>query len=624
MILHLNEADANFKEEKPMKRTMKKHLSIILAVLMLLTSVGFNVIAASVCQHQTDMNNPKYQNVINPNCDEGGYTEYLCTLCGEVVSTGDFKDPLGHKYGEFKFEPIDENDLSKGYYKYQTCERQFVVEGKDEPVTCGLKSYETENNERAVYYLVKFVNNKVVGNNSYDESIKYTAVADIAKYESEELYSEYVKKGDEAIYEGEQPFTGKTKEYGRYVYIGWTTNDNLHATAEDNLDESDCVSLENITANTTFYPVFEGEYVEYGVVFHSLDNTPLTREQKVEHGKFATYRVGGVETNDYYPDPTRDEDVVNTYSFAGWITAYDSSAPIETKNIENTPIYGPVTFFPSFAPTKKDYTVEFRDASKNLMQYKDGGETKDAIFEGIHLETNLLDTNAPAGIAKLAPEKESDNTYFYTWSGKWQVLREDGSLGKVVDLRNLSVTVNDIVETKDKNGTVLSRTIRLVPVFEQTLIRYAVDIEMGVPFGEDMNYYRGEAEVQVIANNGQLVAVGKTEANGKFRCYLNYQIPFTVNVASYEGKYIGSAIITSLAKSPKGDEDEAANYNHVLVAMEKNPEYETHCSCIHHVSLLQPLVVGIFNILYNWFNYKYVCCYDMYSTIGPLLAYTAD
>ena len=56
--------------------------------------------------------------------------------------------------------------------------------------------------------------------------------------------------------------------------------------------------------------------------------------------------------------------------------------------------------------------------------------------------------------------------------------------------------------------------------------------------------------------------------------------------------------------------------------MKLNPEYETHCSCIHHNALLQPIVVRLFNILYSFFNVKYVCCYDMYSTIGPLLDYT--
>jgi len=594
---------------------MKKHLSLILAVLMLLTSVGFNVIAASVCQHQTDMHNPKYQNVINPNCDEGGYTEYLCTLCGEVVYEGDYKAPLGHKYGEDKFEPVDNDDLSKGYCKYQECTRKFVVDGEEIP--CTSRSYETENGEKVVYYLVKFVNNKVV--DTYDESVKYAAVADTDEYKTEELQSSYVKKGDEAVYEGKKPVTAKTKEYGSYDHIGWTTNDNLNATAADNLDESDCDSLDNISANITFYPVFEGTYVDYGVVFHSLDNTPLTREQRVEHGKSATYRVGGIATNDYYPNPTKDEDIVSTYEFAGWITAYDSTAPIKTENIENTPIYGPVTFFPSFTPINKEYTVEFRDASKNLMQYKDGGETKDAIFKGINLQTNLLDTNAPAGIAMLTPTKESDSTYFYTWKGNWQVLKADGSYGREVDLKNFMINATDFVTAA--NG---EKVISLVPVFERTLIRYAVEIEMGLPYGEDMNYYRGEAEVQVVASNGQLVAAGKTDADGKFRCHLNYQVPFTVNVASYEGKYIGHALITQLEKSPKGEEDEAKNYNHVLVAMEYNPEYETHCRCIHHISLLQPIIVTIFNLLYNFFNYKYVCCYDMYSTIGPLLDYTAD
>ena len=611
MILHLNEAKANFKEVKPMKRTMKKHLSLILAVLMLVSSVGINVIAASDCQHAYEMSNPDYQKVINPTCDEMGYTMHLCIHCGEKGAVKDnFKPALGHKYSEDRFEEDEDNEC---FYKYQECTREFVVDG--ERVSCGSRSYETENGEKVVYYLVRFVNNRVV--DTYDEEIKYAAVADT--YKSELLYSEYVKKGDEAVYECDTvPVTGKTKEYGKYSHIGWTTDADLAVSS----DESKCESLFDISANTTFYPVFAGEYVEYGVVFHSLDNTPLTRTQDVEHGKSATYRVGGIETNDYYPDPTKAEDITNTYSFAGWINAYDSSKPIPTKEIENTPIYGPVTFYPSFNATKKNYTLELYDADKNLLVVNG----KQAVFNNINLETNILDPDQQVNAAAIQSfntasvlTKESDNTYFYTWNGKWQVIKEDGSFGRDVDLKNLMVNPTDIITAA--NG---EKIIRLAPVFNRTLIRYAVEIEMGRPYGEDMNYYLGEAEVQVVANNNQLVAVGKTDANGIFRCHLNYQVPFTVRIASYEGKYLGNAIITSLSKSPKGEEDEYKNYNHVLVAMEYNPEYETHCRCIHHNAFIQPIFVRILNILYGFFKVKYVCCYDMYSTIGPLLDYTPD
>lgn len=592
-----------------MKRTMKKQLSLILAVLMLFASVGFSAFAADECNHQYEMTNPQYKKVVNPTCEERGYTSYLCIHCGENGAIKEnYKEALGHKYGEEKYVEDKDNGC---YYKCQDCTRG-----------CGSVSYDVdENGEKVVYYLVQFVNNRVV--DTYDDEIKYAAVA--GTYKSELLYSEFVKSGDEAVYECDTiPVTAKTKEYGKYTHIGWTTDANLPVSS----DEDDCEELTGISANTTFYPVFAGEYVEYGVVFHSLDNTPLTRTQDVEHGKSATYRVGGIETNDYYPDPTRyntkpyNEDIVNTYTFAGWITAYDKSNPIPTDQIEVTPVYGPITFYPSFNATRKNYTLELYDSDKNLLVVNG----KKAIFKNVNLETNILDNDQYAGSEEIkffntgsVITKDEDNTYFYTWSGKWQVLKKDGSLGREVDLRSLMVNATDIIDGADGE-----KIIRLVPVFDRTLIRYAVEIEMGRPYGEGQDYYLGEAEVQVIADNNQVVAIGKTDANGKFRCHLNYQVPFNVRIASYEGKYIGTAVITKLEKSPKGEEDEYKNYNHILVAMEKNPEYETHCRCIHHNSLIQPIFVRILNILYNFFNYKYVCCYDMYSTIGPLLDYTPD
>lgn len=584
-----------------MKRTMKKHLSLIMAVLMLVTSVGLNAVAAGTCMHDLDVNNPI---VTNPTCEEEGYTQYKCTLCGALSQPTDYKAPLGHSYGEDQFEAVNGGE---SYNKYKACTRDFKVNG--ETVTCGAKSYELENGEKAVYYLVEFMHDKVI--DTYDSSIKYTNVAATYK-EPVLLQASYVKKGDAAIYEGSPIYTFKTKEYASFQHIGWTTVKDLHATAEDNLDLTDCAIFENgIQANTVLYPVFEGITEKHIVYFKDYNNEPLTKGQEISHGKSATYRIGGIAGNDFYPAPTRPEDVVNTYEFAGWTTNYSGDKVIPMEDIEKEPIYGTVTFYPSYNAVKKLYKVSFYGADKNLIK----------SFDNITLESNLNTVN---DIAVITPTKESDKTYFYTWSGSWQVIKADGSLGTVVDMRNFTVNVSDIIETKDVNGVVLSREIRLVPVFRQTLIRYAVDIEMGVPLGEDMDYYRGEAEVQVVANNGQLVAAGKTDADGKFRCYLNYQVPFTVRIASYEGKYIGTEIVTELFKSDKGDEDEAANHNHVYVTMDKNPEYETHCSCIHHNALIQPIFVRILNLLYTFFNYKYVCCYDMYSTIGPLLEYTAD
>ena len=595
-----------------MNKTMKKYLSLLLAMMMLVSTFAVN--ASAACSHQISTGDPNYYEVVNPTCTEQGYTIYKCVYCGEIVSRGDYKDPLGHKFGEDKYE----SNGNGAYRKYNECEREYTQNGQ--VVTCNSKVVERLNGEEVVYYLVEFYNNKITA--SYDESIDYTKVADA--FRTEKVYSAFVKEGDEAVYEGINLVREKTKEFPLYLHIGWSDKSNLEATRENNLSDADVLDLTSIKSNLTLYPVFEGLLannngtITHAVRFHLLNDDgsliPGTFTQYVAHGAYPKYSdPNGV----LYKTPEKKEDVVNTYSFNGWSTKINGKSGIPMDEIEKTPIYGDVGFYPTFTADPKEYTVEFyADGGKTLLQYKKGVEKFDAVFTGVNLETNLkliegvnLLNNDAASL-----EKESDNEYLYIWTGKWAVMGEDGSTGRTVDISKLEITGS---EYKEIDG---EKVIRLVPVYERRRQVYAVDIVMAIPSGEDADYYRGEADVHVVANNGQLVASGKTDADGKFRCYLYYQLPFTVTVATADEKYLGQAEIRFLQKGV--DQDTEAYINRSLVQMELNPEYETHCQCIHHVAFIQPLWVRILNLLYSLFNVKYVCCYDMYSSIGPLLQYT--
>lgn len=621
---------------------MKKHLSLLLAVLMLLTSAGFNVIAAGEHVHQTDVNNPKYYNVVNPTCDTKGYTEYLCVTCGEVASVSNYTNALGHQYGEDKYEPVE-----GGYNKYQECTRQYTV--GNELVSCKSRSYELEDGAKTLYKNIVFVNNKVTA--SYDESITYTKVAETFK--NQQLHSYYLKKGEEVIYDGKiNPYREKTVHYGKYDCIGWTTDASLEATAAKNLNDADCADLLTITdevaeRDIVLYPVFAGDIAKYMVVFYNLESN-ITWPQDVVHGSFPKYSFNG----ELYPAPTKPEDIRSYYQFNGWATKRNQTSGIPTVEIEKTPIYGDAHFYPSYKPVAKNYTLEFYDAAgENLIKYNGA----DAVFEGVNLGVNLSDSESPLykdiyadimNVSKTKFEKEGDKTYYYEWTGKWQVLRGDDTKGTTVNFTDFNVVSKDVITELDAEGNIVyldgelpeglvaegqpnkepSKIIRLVPVFDRRLHTYAVDVEMQIPYGEDSDYYRGGAEVTVIANNNQLVASGKTDADGKLRCWLNYQVPFTVTIATSDGKYLGTATISDLVKASNdaGSNDVEAEINKCRVEMKLNPEYETHCSCIHHSSLLQPLIVRIYNLLYTFFNVKYVCCYDMTSTIGPLLDYVDD
>lgn len=625
-----------------MKKTMKRYLSLLLALIMLLTSFSIAASAEAVCQHEIASGDPNYCKVVNPTCDTQGYTIYYCTKCSTETNKveamrGDYKNPLGHDFDEGEYKSFDNGESYRLVY---SCTNKYAYQDD-----CNYTYVESEDGEQVVYYRVDFINNKVTGEDGYCKDVDYTNVADPEKFVSSPLYSTYVKAGEEAVYEADKPYREKTKAFAKYAFRGWTTESDLEATADNTLADYECSDL-IINENTQLFPVFEGlthdtdGVITHDVRFYNFDKNnviiPITNYWPVVHGGTPLYSD---PDGNLYDPPVKEADLVNTYEFKGWSTKpfypYSENL-IAYEDTESVPIYGDVGFYPVYTAIPKNYTVMFYDSNaETLLKYTDAdGTQKDAVFNGINLKKNLLDPEVSYGINALnanakALEKPGDANYIYTWNGKWAILNADGTVGRTVDLTYFDIYRTEYNVAIDSEGNEIiengeqKKIIRLVPVYERKRQLYAVDIEMLIPRGEDNDYYRGGADVHVVANNNQLVASGTTDANGFFRCYLYNQTPFTVTVATSDDKYIGTATITSLQKAYNGTQSEEANMNLCRVQMELNPEYETHCRCIHHNPFIQPIWVRILNILYHLFNFKYVCCYDMYSTIGPLLDYTA-
>ena len=68
---------------------MKKFL----ALLIFITVLALGVLTG--CGDTPDSEHNYVPTVIEPTCEEGGYTEYACDHCGDVY-VGDFTDELGH------------------------------------------------------------------------------------------------------------------------------------------------------------------------------------------------------------------------------------------------------------------------------------------------------------------------------------------------------------------------------------------------------------------------------------------------------------------------------------------------------------------------------------------------
>ena len=208
-----------------MKRTMKKYVSFLLAMLMLLTSVGFSAFAQSTHVHSIDTNNPTYYKVIDPTCDKAGYTIYYCTVCSKPdegvfveANTGNYTGVLGHTYDAGYYRPNEDD----AYEKFFTCTRKYKnAEGKI--VTCAHETVETEGGNDVVYYTVNFKNNRVPEHYVVDRN----GVNLISTYKTEDLVTCFVKAGCTIYFDVTNPSLGKTKAFAQHRFIGWTENPDL-------------------------------------------------------------------------------------------------------------------------------------------------------------------------------------------------------------------------------------------------------------------------------------------------------------------------------------------------------------------------------------------------------------
>lgn len=127
-----------------MKMT-KKIVSVLLS-LVILCCCG--AVALAECAHEYDAT------FYPPTCNDRGYTEYVCGLCGDRIQEG-FVDATGHIYGEW--ESISEADCTQTGLEKRTCRICGGVETRTLPMNehtdgdgdnlCDACDYEFEKKE---------------------------------------------------------------------------------------------------------------------------------------------------------------------------------------------------------------------------------------------------------------------------------------------------------------------------------------------------------------------------------------------------------------------------------------------------------------------------------------------
>ena len=615
-----------------MKKTIKKALIVMAVITVAVVMMSFGA-SAIYCGDGNCLLESEY---VEPTCTEAGYTQYVCTVCGHTSRSADTVAALGHDYKGVEYKFYAENDY---YKKGRTCNR------------CEVTFYESVQGNTVEYQLVELLNPFVA--DTFYEDVTYTQLAKSYKepqlitYGKDTEYGKwYIKKGETLIgYINDLGYTditayndwfadlvsskkcvrAKDKAFGEYNLSGFTAQicDSGEFTSEDLFDFKTAIN-----ENTKIYAAFTGNpYVKYRVRYVNADGREeaSTKYFDVYHGEKADdsiYRPV-LDANDKYvldengviqytnPELYMAENANFYYTFKGW-------------NYDHEHIYDDVTIRATYnaIPKAYDYAVYVWDAAAN--DYVDSGVRAENITYG----NPLVYSNLPAG--KTIDEvnaRGKDRTYLYIWNHKYSLI----NTGFVFN-EKVSSVLKGFKDTRyrDEEGY---EPVVIIPVYDHTPNLYAtkvvVKFDKNVSFAEtsskeyEMEQYLNNVTIQITDANGQLMSSGVANLvpgtdYAEYTCYLHDSTSYTVTAMSPRGKYAGASTIS---RGTVFDFDAPVNLS---VGLTLNSDYVEgqSCKCIHHNSFFQPIWVRILNLLYRLFNIKYVCCDDMFSTIGGLLVYT--
>lgn len=613
-----------------MKKTTKKLLVLFALVAVIVTVCTFAASAISCGEGKHTI----YEIYHAPTCTDPGYTEYRCTMCEEYRElSADTEPPLGHDHKgvDYTYELVDGTYYKRG----KVCQRP----------ECAQTVYDVhiEGNQSVYdkYYLVEVINPYVA--DTYWEEITHAAVVKTYKEslvktkQNAEYGNWYIKEGETlesyVIGLGHKNYTDwmntvngtnivrrlKDKAYGKYDLVGWA----YEKLESDEYEADDIISFANteIKENTAIYAVFEGdETVTYEVRYRDGNGVFLTTVFDVRHGKAASddiflpeYDADGNFVKYGNEKLEMAEDVRYYYEFDGWSPSREA-------------IYGSTDIMAKYKAIPKEYDFIFYKWDASTGEYVDSGVRARAKYGYPLVYVN--ENGAPISEAELkaVTDKAKDRSYVYSWDGNWKILDRE----VYVNSKSCSVPYNTL-DSRYENEEGYEPVI-LIPTHNRRQVLYKTYVTIkfdnsvdysGTSRDYEMETYLNGLNVQVIDANGQLVAKGTANLvegtdYAQFVCSLYDSQSYTVTVTSNRGKYSGE---TTLARTYVYDYD-APVYISVGLTVDEDYISGQGCHCICHNSLFKPIWVKILNLLYRLFNVKYVCCDDMYVSIGGLLVYT--
>lgn len=632
-----------------MKKSYKKYLMLVLIVAtMILATVSISYAASSSLPATMECSTcgtikPTYGTVHAPQCDSEGYTDIICSKCKKNLGTIDVVTKLGHELASYEYVKSEDGT----YYKHiEKCTRAL----------CNHKEVEsyivTEGDSvKAIpvkYCQVNFINNFVVSkyeSNTFCSYAKLAAADEENAYvtETETIYVEYPAQATSIVpvSASEKPYRMADKYFGRYVFSGWLTAAQIDKVYTDSKPGS-TFSLKHDTyailktsyeteANADKIALAEKDRAYHNaLVSAATSNVPaVTAYTPAEYNLYAIFKVDTAvkHTVKYYnydgtllfttevnhasetaiyegETPERADNAEFTFDFKYWVVD-GSNTQIGTK-YEIPAVYGDVKVIAHYRENVRHYDLKYF--------YLDGtpilnNEDTVSLAGFTSTEYDIPDVGqyiASEGLVK----PYFDEQYVYEPTGKW-LIPSRGNY--VVDLDKLTLPTGILDNTQIDY-------IVLVPQYQKYPRMFKLPVD--IVYADDDNYHPAEISIQVTDDSGKVIGFATVDKSDKYYKDNTYRITFDVPYSSYykvvctstgyKG-YGGTDFHTMDQNDPSDD-----GPGQVLVTMVV-PEGEP-CGCICH-TFFKPVWVGILNLLNSLFKLEYVCCEDMYASIGSELNY---